>query len=425
MEKINNIKGTYDLLPEDSALWRGVEKTVIDIISSFGYSEIRTPILEYTQLFKRSIGEVTDIVEKEMYTFSDNEKHMLTLRPENTASCVRASIQNSLFYGNNPRVFYSGPMFRHENPQKGRYRQFNQIGAEAFGEASPDMDFEMILMTAKLWEALGISSKATLELNSIGSLEARKHYREKLVEYFSQHKDQLDQDSLARLERNPLRILDSKNPEMGVLIANAPQLTEFLDAESREHFEQLCGLLKAHNIDFTLNPLLVRGLDYYNRTVFEWVTDCLGAQGTICAGGRYDSLVEQLGGDAVPGCGFAMGVERIIEVVQIANPDFVFQADVDVFIAAVGQSEVVLFAASIAENLRKNQSLRVMENRGGGNFKKQLKKANRSKARLAIICGEHEVSERVVTIKDMSSGEEFKNVAVGALTDQIASLLSH
>ncbi|HIX60858.1 MAG TPA: histidine--tRNA ligase, partial [Candidatus Halomonas stercoripullorum] len=301
-----------DLLPDQSALWQYFEATVQALTRRYGYAEIRTPIVEQTTLFARSIGEVTDIVEKEMYTFEDRNGDSLTLRPEGTASCVRAAMEHGLLHNQTQRLWYQGPMFRHERPQKGRYRQFHQVGVEAFGLEGPDIDAEVILLSARLWQELGLSEHVTLELNSLGSNAARAAYRDTLVAYFEQHRDQLDEDSLRRLGSNPLRILDSKNPAMAAMLADAPKLMDHLDAESREHFEQLTALLEAAGIDYVINPRLVRGLDYYCRTVFEWTTTALGSQGTVCAGGRYDGLVEQLGGKPTPAVGFAMGIERLI-----------------------------------------------------------------------------------------------------------------
>jgi histidyl-tRNA synthetase len=296
-----------DILPEDTPYWQELEATIRDVLMAYGYQEIRTPVVEKTELFKRSIGEVTDIVEKEMYTFEDRNGDSLTLRPEGTASCVRAAIQNGLLHNQVSRLWYMGPMFRHERPQKGRYRQFHQIGVETFGMTGPDLDAELILLTARLWKSLGLND-LELQINSLGTSSARKVYREKLVEYFSGNKEQLDEDSLRRLESNPLRILDTKNPDMRAVVEGAPKLNEYLDAESRTHFDSLCALLDAAGVSYRINPCLVRGLDYYSRTVFEWVTDKLGAQGTVCAGGRFDALVEQLGGKSVPAAGFAMGL---------------------------------------------------------------------------------------------------------------------
>ena len=319
-KKIQSIRGMNDLLPNESATWQQIEKIVKGVLNSYGYNEIRTPIVEDTALFKRAVGEVTDIVEKEMYTFNDRNDESITLRPEITAGCVRAGIEHGLFYNQEQRLWYLGPAFRYEKPQKGRYRQFHQFGVEVFGLEGPNIDAELILLTARFWKALGIEEHTTLELNSIGSVEARANYRNALVSFLEQHKDKLDEDCLRRMYTNPLRVLDSKNPVIQELLNQAPKLFNYLDEESKLHFDGLCQLLDSAGIKYNINQRLVRGLDYYNRTVFEWVTSSLGAQGTVCGGGRYDGLVSQLGGQPTPAVGFAMGVERLVLLVQAVNP---------------------------------------------------------------------------------------------------------
>nr|WP_306309258.1 histidine--tRNA ligase [Xenorhabdus anantnagensis] len=396
-----------DCLPAETAIWQRVESTVKRVLSGYGFSEIRTPIVEQTPLFKRAIGEVTDVVEKEMYTFDDRNGESLTLRPENTAGCVRAGIQHGLLYNQEQRLWYIGPMFRYERPQKGRYRQFHQLGAEVFGLQGPDIDAEMILMTARWWRELGIADHVTLELNSIGSLEARANYREALVAFLEQHKEKLDEDCQRRMYTNPLRVLDSKNPEIQQLLNDAPELFDYLDGESKEHFDGLCQILDSAGIKYRINQRLVRGLDYYNRTVFEWVTSALGAQGTVCAGGRYDGLVEQLGGKATPAVGFAMGMERMVLLVQEVNPDFVADLTVaDVYLSSFGESSQQA-ALILAEKIRDQlPELRLMTNHGGGNFKKQLARAGKHGAKVALILGEDEIQAGNITVKDLRNGEQ-------------------
>lgn len=415
MKKLQAIRGMNDLLPGDSAAWQYLESTVADVVQSYGYQEIRFPILEQTELFKRSIGEVTDIVEKEMYTFNDRNDESLTMRPEGTACCVRACEQHGLLYNQTQRLWYQGPMFRYERPQKGRLRQFHQIGIETFGMNGPDIDAELLLMTARLWKELGISDAVTLQLNTLGSSEARAEYRAALVEYLSARKDQLDEDSQRRLDSNPLRILDSKNPETQALLNDAPALHDHLDEESRTHFEQLKALLDAAGIAYEINPRLVRGLDYYSKTVFEWVTTHLGAQGTVCAGGRYDGLVEQMGGKPTPAVGFAMGVERLILLLQELNviPEGLNQS-VDVYVVAMGDVQAQAFA--VAEQVRSGlPHLRVMSHCGGGNFKKQMKKADASGADVAIIIGEDEAANGQATIKFLRDDKPQQTLAVEEL----------
>jgi histidyl-tRNA synthetase len=392
-----------DILPEMTPYWQTVETSLKQILDSYGYQEIRLPILEKTELFKRSIGEVTDIVEKEMYTFDDRNGDSLTLRPEGTAGCVRAAMKHGMF-NQQQRLWYMGPMFRHERPQKGRYRQFHQLGVEAYGFSGPDIDAEMILLTARLWKKLGLKD-ITLQINSLGSTEARLNYREKLVEYYQSNQGQLDEDSQRRLLSNPLRILDSKNPDMQALNDAAPKLIDYLDAESAEHFEQLCSTLKAAGISFEINPRLVRGLDYYGKTVFEWVTDQLGAQGTVCAGGRYDGLITQLGGKASSAIGFAIGLERLISLLEAGGTLPATQGP-DVYLVAVGEAaaaQSLLLAESLRDQL---PDLRLISHCGGGSFKSQFKRADRSGARWTLILGEEEMSQQRIGVKTMSTGEQ-------------------
>ncbi|MDI9276370.1 histidine--tRNA ligase [Pantoea sp. EABMAA-21] len=405
-KNIQAIRGMNDYLPADTAIWQRIEGTLKQVLASYGFSEIRLPIVEQTPLFKRAIGEVTDVVEKEMYTFDDRNGESLTLRPEGTAGCVRAGIEHGLLYNQEQRLWYIGPMFRYERPQKGRYRQFHQIGAEVFGLQGPDIDAELIMMTARWWKALGIAEHVSLELNSIGSLEARANYRDALVAFLEQHKDKLDEDCKRRMYSNPLRVLDSKNPDIQLLLNDAPTLNEYLDKDSRAHFDGLCSLLDDAGIAYTVNQRLVRGLDYYNRTVFEWVTNSLGSQGTVCAGGRYDGLVEQLGGRATPAVGFAMGLERLVLLVQAVNPEFEPTRIVDVYVIASGQG-VQSAAMQLAEKLRDaDPALKLMTNFGGGNFKKQFGRADKWGARIALVLGEDEVKAGQVVIKNLSTGDQ-------------------
>jgi len=405
-KNIQAIRGMNDYLPEETALWQRIEGILKQVLSGYGYSEIRLPIVEQTPLFKRAIGEVTDVVEKEMYTFDDRNGESLTLRPEGTAGCVRAGIEHGLLYNQEQRLWYVGPMFRYERPQKGRYRQFHQLGAEVFGLQGPDIDAELILLSARWWKALGIADHVKLELNSIGSLEARANYRDALVAFLEQHQDKLDEDCKRRMYSNPLRVLDSKKPEVQALLNDAPRLSEYLDEESKAHFEGLCELLAQAGIPYTINERLVRGLDYYNRTVFEWVTTSLGAQGTVCAGGRYDGLVEQLGGRATPAVGFAMGLERLVLLVQAVNPEFKAPATIDVYVISSGAGTQSA-AMQLAERVRDAApQLKLMTNYGGGNFKKQITRADKWGARVALILGENEVAAEQVVVKDLRSGEQ-------------------
>ncbi|MGP2801062.1 histidine--tRNA ligase [Serratia ureilytica] len=421
-KNIQAIRGMNDYLPEETALWQRIEGTLKQVLGSYGYSEIRLPIVEQTPLFKRAIGEVTDVVEKEMYTFEDRNGESLTLRPEGTAGCVRAGIEHGLLYNQEQRLWYIGPMFRYERPQKGRYRQFHQLGAEVFGLQGPDIDAELILLTARWWKALGIAEHVKLELNSIGSLEARANYRDALVAFLEQHVEVLDEDCKRRMYSNPLRVLDSKNPEVQALLNDAPRLSEYLDEESRAHFAGLCELLAQAGIPYTVNERLVRGLDYYNRTVFEWVTTSLGAQGTVCAGGRYDGLVEQLGGRATPAVGFAMGLERLVLLVQAVNPEFKTPSAIDVYVISSGAGTQSA-AMRLAEQVRDAApQLKLMTNYGGGNFKKQITRADKWGARIALILGESEVAAQQVVVKDLRSGEQ-ETLAQSEVAARLALML--
>ncbi len=406
------IRGMHDLLPEQMDRWHWIEDSARRLLESYGYEEIRTPLLEPTELFKRSIGEVTDIVEKEMYSFQDRNGEHLSLRPEGTASCVRAALEHNLL-DRPQRLWYRGPMFRRERPQKGRYRQFHQIGAEVFGLEGPDIDQELILLTHRLWKTLGLSD-IRLEINSLGDAEERHRYREALVQYLETRREALDEDSRRRLATNPLRILDSKNPDMQVLIAEAPSMLDFLGKEAQEHFARLCDGLEKAGIAFQINPRLVRGLDYYNRTVFEWITDGLGAQGTLCAGGRYDGLVEQLGGRSVPAVGFALGLERLVALLEM--PAQAVHA-LDAYLVAVGEKAQAA-AIALAEQLRDQfPTLRLCCHCGGGSFKSQFKKADRSGARYALVLGEEELEQGVLGIKPLRArGQQIEKPveAVGA-----------
>jgi histidyl-tRNA synthetase len=407
-----------DVLPDVSGTWRFVESIVREVIESYGYREIRLPILEQTELFRRSIGEVTDIVEKEMYTFLDRNEESVTMRPEATAGMVRAGLSHGLFHNQRQKLWTAGPMFRYEKPQRGRYRQFHQIDVEAMGYPGPDVDAELIIMSARMWQKLGLS-RLVLELNSLGSPESRRKYRESLVNYLSTVKSKLDEDSIRRLEQNPLRILDSKNPEMREIIAAAPVMLDYLDNESEQHFTELKTLLDAAGISYSINPKLVRGLDYYNRTVFEWVTDALGSQGAVCAGGRYDGLVEKLGGRATPAIGWAMGVERLVGLFEECGgkaPD----ADPDVFIVAVGDAALARGFA-IGEMLRDAVAgMRVELNMGGGSFKSQLKRADKSGAEFALVLGDDEVAENRAGLKPLRTGEDQANIALENLLAELS-----
>lgn len=395
---IQAVRGMNDILPQAIPLWQHVEGVMRQLLATYGYQEIRLPIVEDTALFKRSIGEVTDIVEKEMYTFLDRNGDSLTLRPEGTAGCLRACIEHGLLYHQSQRLWYSGPMFRHERPQKGRYRQFYQVGVECLGFESPDVDAELILLTARLWAQLGLTASLELQINSLGVSAEREAYRQALVTYFSAHFESLDADSQRRLTTNPLRILDSKNPAMQALIQDAPHLTDYLGETSRAHFERLKTILTRAQVPFTVNPRLVRGLDYYNHTAFEWVTTQLGAQGTVCGGGRFDTLVEQLGGPQAPGVGFAMGMERAVALIEEAGT-FVAPPTLDAYFVFQGD-EAALASLLLAEQLRSNlPQLRLLREGSGGKLTNQLKRADKSGAALALILGEQECLEQNITVK--------------------------
>ena len=391
------VRGMNDCLPAQTPLWANLESVLRQLLSGYGYQEMRIPLVESTELFKRSIGEVTDIVEKEMYTFLDRNGESLTLRPEATAGFVRACIEHGLLHNQTQRIWCIGPMFRYEKPQKGRYRQFHQLDVEAFGLDGPDIDAELICLSARLWQQLGLND-VTLQLNSLGSSTARKAYRAQLVDYFQRYHNDLDEDSQRRLHSNPLRILDSKNTAMAEIIAAAPKLLDHLDTESLTHFEHLQALLQAANIPFTLNSRLVRGLDYYNRTVFEWVTDRLGAQNTVCGGGRYDGLVEHLGGRPTPGIGFAIGLERLAAMLA-EHPELNAEQPLDAYLMAIG-SAAQIYALGLAERLRGQlPQLRLQLHCGGGSLKSQFKRADRSNARYALVIGDQELADNTITVK--------------------------
>ncbi|RDE98407.1 histidine--tRNA ligase [Haemophilus parainfluenzae] len=417
-KNIQAIRGMNDCSPTESPLWQWIEGQIRQILSSYGYSEVRMPIVESTPLFARAIGEVTDVVSKEMYTFWDNDEQ-LTLRPEGTAGCVRAAIEHGWIYNNEQRLWYMGPMFRHERPQKGRYRQFHQAGVEVFGIATPEIDAELIILTARLWKALGIDQHVSLQLNSIGSLEARANYRSALVAFLENHQDLMSEEEKERLVKNPLRILDTKNQALQDVLDGAPKLLDYLDDESREHFAQLCGLLDAVGIQYEINPKLVRGLDYYNKTVFEWVTSALGAQGTVCGGGRYDGLVEQLGGHATSGVGFAMGLERLVLLVQEVNKSIPVKSAVDIYVVYQGEG-TTLAAFQLAEKLRSElPHLSTMLHCSGGNFKKQFKRADKSGATLALVLGESEVQNNQVVVKHLLGAAEQQTIDVDNLIEHV------
>jgi histidyl-tRNA synthetase len=417
-KNIQAIRGMHDVLPDQSPLWQRLEDAARQVLDAYGYAEIRTPLVEVTELFKRSIGEVTDIVEKEMYSFEDRNGDSLSLRPEGTASCVRAAIEHGLL-AQPQRLWYRGPMFRHERPQRGRYRQFHQIGVEVFGLPGPDIDQEVVLLTRRIWSALGLHD-LTLEINTLGEGDERAAYRDQLVRYLVANDEALDEDSRRRLGTNPLRVLDSKNPDMQQIIAGAPSILEHLGEASRSHFEEFCAGLDAAGIPYRINPRLVRGLDYYNRTVFEWVTDRLGAQGTVCAGGRYDVLVEQLGGRPTPAVGFAMGLERLIDLLGATTS--VSPPLLDAYLVAVGEA-AQRAALPLAERLRDAApELRVLCHCGGGSFKSQFKKADKSGARYALVLGDGELERGVVGVKPLRAGQEQEEVPLDSLAQY---LLAH
>jgi histidyl-tRNA synthetase len=415
--RIQPIRGMNDVLPEQMAAWAAVEGGVRDVLRGYGYDEIRVPIVEQTELFKRAIGEQTDVVEKEMFTFTDSGGDSLTLRPEATAGVVRAIISNGLLRGARHKLWTAGPMFRHERPQKGRYRQFHQYSVEAIGFAGPDIDAELIAVGARLWKRLGID-RVALEINSLGTAESRRAYRALLIDYFRGREAQLDADSRRRLEGNPLRILDSKNPDMQAIIAAAPSLADHLDAESREHFAELRARLDALGIRYTVNPRLVRGLDYYSRTVFEWITDALGSQNAICSGGRYDGLISQLGGDATPAIGFALGVERVVALVEQAGTAAALPG-ADVYVIAQGtaaERAALVHAESLRDAL---PGRRIELNLGGGNFKAQFRRADRSGARVALVLGDDELARGVVQVKSLRESGGQVEVAPSQVVAEI------
>jgi len=424
MSGIRAIRGMNDILPQESARWQALEQQARSVLQSYGYGEIRLPLVEYTELFRRSIGEVTDIVEKEMYSFDDRNGESLTLRPEGTAGCVRAAIQQGLLAA--PcRLWYAGPMFRYERPQKGRQRQFHQVGVEAFGFATVDADAELIALSAALWQALGIADAVQLEINSIGSLAARRAYRAARVDYLQVRREQLDEDSQRRLQSNPLRILDSKSPQTQALLDEAPALEQFLDEPSRAAFARLCALLDASGVAWRHNPRLVRGLDYYNDTVFEWVTTRLGAQGTVCAGGRYDGLVAQLGGRSTPGVGFAMGLERLLLLLEACAQVPAAAAQADVYVVAVGEAAETAAFAALSRLRPTLPAVRIVQHLGGGSFKSQMKKADRSGARVALVWGEQEAAAGDVLIKPLRTDAEQQRIPVARLQAQLAAMVAH
>lgn len=405
------------MLPGVTGTWRYLEDIVREVVESYGYQEIRLPIMEQTELFKRSIGEVTDIVEKEMYTFADRNDQSVTLRPEATAGMVRAGITNSLLHNQRQKLWTAGPMFRYEKPQKGRYRQFHQFDVEALGFEGPDVDAELIIMCARMWQRLGLS-RLTLEINTLGTAAARQVYRDELVAYFSAVKNRLDDDSIRRLDKNPMRILDSKNPEMAEIVAAAPVMVDFLDDESAQHFDGMKRLLDAAGIKYRVNPRLVRGLDYYNRTVFEWITDALGSQGAVCSGGRYDGLVEKLGGRPTPAIGWAMGIERLVSLYEACGGQAP-ATDPDVYLVAAGDRALER-CFSLAEDLRSGiPGIRVETNLGGGSFKSQLKRADKSGAQFALVIGDNELASGRAGLKPLRSGDEQQSVAFDSVVSEI------
>ncbi|HIZ51646.1 MAG TPA: histidine--tRNA ligase [Candidatus Pseudomonas excrementavium] len=425
LKNLQAVRGMNDILPTDSALWQYFESTVAKVLAGYGYQQIRLPIVEPTELFKRSIGEVTDIVEKEMYTFADRNGDSLTLRPEGTAGCVRAMLEHGLLGGGvSHKVWYTGPMFRHERPQKGRYRQFHQVGVETFNLGGPDIDAELIILSWRLWRMLGLDEAVTLELNSLGSSADRARYRDDLVAYLRERFEQLDEDSQRRLDSNPLRVLDSKNPDTQALLVDAPKLADYLNDEARAHFDGLRALLDAAGIPYVINPRLVRGLDYYGLTVFEWVTDRLGAQGTVCAGGRYDGLVEQLGGKPAPAVGFAMGIERLLLLIEtLGKVPAELSRQVDVYLVTLG-AETQQPAIRLAEQLRDAlPGLRLVVHCGGGSFKSQFKKADKSGALYALILGEEEAAAGQVGFKPLRGDGEQLTLAWDAVPEQLRKVL--
>ncbi len=419
---LKSIRGMHDVLPDETPYWQHFEQVVRCVMQQYGYAEIRMPLVESTDLFCRSIGEATDIVEKEMYTFEDRNGDKLSLRPEGTASCVRAGIQHGLLHNQVRRLWYNGPMFRHERPQKGRYRQFHQFGVEVFGIDTPDIDAELILIGARLWRQLGLRD-IHLELNTLGSAQSRADYKQVLVDYLRLHQSSLDDDSLRRLETNPLRILDSKNPALETILDDAPRLLDYIDNESADQFDKLTSCLDLAGISYTINPRLVRGLDYYCKTVFEWVTDKLGAQGTVCAGGRYDGLVQQLGGKPTPAIGFAMGIERLLALLSEQLSETAISNSADVYIVLRGD-ESDKQGIKLAETVREQMpELKVIMNCGGGSIKSQMKKADKSGARLALILAEEEIAENTVSIKFLRESKAQRNIQQSTIGEQLYGLL--
>lgn len=419
--KIQAITGMKDILPDETPLWQKVENTLKDTMSSYGYSEIRMPIVEFTNLFVRSIGEVTDVVEKEMYTFQDGEDS-LSLRPEGTAGCVRACVEHGIIHNQEKRVWYTGTMYRHERPQKGRYREFHQFGVEIFGIPNPEMDAELILLTARIWKKFGISHCLNLQLNSLGSSDERAAYRDALVAFLEKHIDILDEDCKRRMYTNPLRVLDTKNQDVQKILVDAPKLSDYFGEETKNHFKTLCDILDDNGISYTLNDRLVRGLDYYNYTVFEWVTEALGSQGTVCGGGRYDGLVGQLGGQPSPAVGFAIGLERFILLLETIGYNDVSKA-IDVYFCSQGE-QAIKASFKIAEKLRDElPSVRIMNNCSGGNFKKQFKRADKSGASFALVLGESELADGMIGIKNLRVESEQINVKLSQLSEELIKLL--
>lgn len=419
IERIQGVRGTNDILPDQSDVWRNIESKLAHCLSRYDYSEIRLPIFENTRLFKRTIGEITDIVEKEMYTFDDRNGDSLTLRPEGTAGCVRACLEHGLIYNQQQKLWYCGPMFRHEKPQKGRYRQFNQLGVEVFGIAGVGIELELIAMCQRFWEELGFAHAVYLEMNTLGNLNDRQLYRDLLVKYFKQYEALLDEDCKRRLEQNPLRILDSKNPHLQEVIANAPKLIDVICKESRQYFDRVCAGLNQLSIPYIINPMLVRGLDYYGHTVFEWVTENLGSQATLCAGGRFDQLVEHLGGRATPAIGFALGMERLILLAEVLKKTPVIKSSPDLYIIAVGDF-VIEQALLIAEKLRNDdKNLRINVNSDSSGFKSQFKKADKSGAQLALILGSDEIENQTIGIKPLRKAGDQITIPQAQLTDFI------
>ena len=422
MSTLQAIRGMNDILPDASPVWQYLEGQIKAVLDQYGYREIRMPVVESTSLFKRGVGEHTDIVEKEMYTFEDRGGDSLTLRPEGTAGCVRAALQHGLLHNQIQRLWYSGAMFRYERPQKGRYRQFHQIGAEVFGIASPDIDAEMILVTARLFKNLGLSEHVTLNLNTLGSAEARSRFRKGLVDYLETVKDRLDDDSQNRLYSNPLRILDSKSESTQKLLDDAPRFDDYLDEDSRLHFQRLCTRLDNAGVGYVVNPRLVRGLDYYSQTVFEWITDSLGAQGTVCGGGRYDGLVPMLGGKPTPAAGFALGIERLVLMLETLEkvPAEVFDT-VDAYLIMAGELAETQ-GLVLAETLRTEvHGFRLVSHCGGGSFKSQMKKADKSGARWALILAEDEAASKQVLIKNLRDDAAQQSIDQSALADWLAN----